>query len=522
MSVLKKNSFPSFDETEVDILKTYTSFRDKYHRQVMNELSGSFKHHATLNALLERRPPGALEPRMLALEHDAIYNGKWEEFADNLVLQGVYYAQTKVENADWYQILKRYSDFLTAHIRRDLISSADEAVMLLTGLSRSVEYAVHLVTMGYSQQRNTELEESEQRYRSIFENSADQILLIDRVGKIMHINRVDTGRREDVIGTSLLSFQSDKNLQDVVGAIKYVFENGSHTSWASEYLVNEKPCFYESSVSPIFTRDGNVELALVISRDISDRKFAEDEVKRLNRELERKVLLRTEELNSSMKDIEAFSYSVSHNLRTPLRAINGFTQILIEDFGDKLGGETLEAMNSIIRNARRMSQLIDDLLEFSRIGKRQVKKNIVDMNELVAGVIRELASPGGPKVSFQVDKLHSVKADRAMMRQAMMNLVSNAIKYSARKSEPLIIIGSFKKDEDLVFFVKDNGAGFDMKYYGKLFAVFQRLHRTDEFEGTGVGLAIVHRILSKHSGKIWAESSVGEGAAFYMSLPDGK
>jgi light-regulated signal transduction histidine kinase (bacteriophytochrome) len=221
-----------------------------------------------------------------------------------------------------------------------------------------------------------------------------------------------------------------------------------------------------------------------------------------------------------MKDLDAFCYSVSHDLRTPLRAITGFTQILVEDYSGNVGDEAKDAMHEIIENVRRMGQLIDDLLEFSRLGKQKIRKANLDMNKLAGLVITELsAGTKDRKVEFIVRPLEKIKGDRTMVRQVMKNMLSNALKYSIRSDVSVIEIGCYPENNNIVYYVKDNGAGFDMQYYDKLFSVFQRLHKPNEFEGTGVGLAIAHRIVQKHAGKIWAESRVGEGATFYVALP---
>lgn len=260
---------------------------------------------------------------------------------------------------------------------------------------------------------------------------------------------------------------------------------------------------------------------MVISRDVSIQKRAEAEVKALNADLEKKVNERTEELKNTNKELESFSYSVSHDLRTPLRAINSFTQILIEDYADQMDNDARDAMNEIVENATRMGQLIDDLLEFSRLGKQEVTKRSLDMNELVGSIITELKSQEEDRIiEFNIKFLEKAKADRGMLKQVMTNMISNAIKYSRKKNQSVIEIGSYKDSDDHVYYIKDNGAGFDMAYYDKLFGVFQRLHSSSEFEGTGVGLAIVQRIVAKHAGKVWAEGKVGEGATFYVSLPN--
>ncbi|HTF18503.1 MAG TPA: ATP-binding protein [Chryseolinea sp.] len=519
----KIDSLPVFNEEDIAILRAYFAINEKYYWTVNEELTRQLADHPLWGSVLSKQSPEHLleeSKRSLELQRAAIYDGKWDDYANHLMYQGIAYARMNVSYTDWYEILRLYKDLLIPHIRRDFRSSADEAITFLAGLTKFIDFAMHIIARAYFQEKNNKIKVNEERFRAIFENSSDHIFLVDKNSLIVMINKVANGRAEDVVGTSVLAFQSEKSIDMVARSIRRVFEKKIPASWVADHIVDGKKRYYASSISPIFTQEGKVDLAVVIARDISEQKMAEDEVNRLNVDLEKKVAERTAELNSIVKELEAFSYSVSHDLRTPLRAINGFTQILIEDFADNVSEGAVDAMHSIVGNVRRMGQLIDDLLEFSRLGKRSIRKTMLDMNELVASVLFEMNAPTSARqANFTVKELESVRADRSMMRQVMMNLISNALKYSMKKVESIIEIGCYHDENNVVYYVKDNGAGFDMKYYDKLFGVFQRLHRANEFDGTGVGLALVQRIVSKHAGKIWAESSVGEGATFYVALP---
>lgn len=253
----------------------------------------------------------------------------------------------------------------------------------------------------------------------------------------------------------------------------------------------------------------------LVAKNISLEK-AESEIRRLNADLE-KNLARLKEAN---RELESFSYSVSHDLRAPLRTIIGFSAVLQEDCADRLGDEGSRAVGIIRRNAERMNKLIDDLLEFSRLGRKSIVKTAIDFKDLVHLVVRDVEASSVHRPCVTVGHLHPAHADYALMTQVWFNLISNAFKYSSKKEQPSIEIGSEKKGNEIIYHVKDNGAGFDMNYADKLFGVFQRLHKAEEFEGTGVGLALVHRIVSRHGGRIWAEGKPGEGATFYFSLPD--
>ena len=219
-------------------------------------------------------------------------------------------------------------------------------------------------------------------------------------------------------------------------------------------------------------------------------------------------------------ELEAFTYSVSHDLRAPLRSIDGYSKILQEDYGSTMDTEANRLLEIIRNNARRMGQLIDDLLDFSRLGRKEMDNSVVDMQTLVTHVQQELVSQEkNRKIQVKINRLEEVKADARMMRQVWINLISNAIKYSRLQAVANIEIGSSIEDNRVVYFIRDNGVGFDMKYADKLFGVFQRLHKVQEFEGTGVGLALAHRIVSRHGGKIWADATVNEGATFFFFIP---
>ena len=260
----------------------------------------------------------------------------------------------------------------------------------------------------------------------------------------------------------------------------------------------------------------NDELAL----DNAARKKAEAEITRLNLELEQRVLDRTAQLEAANHELETFSYSVSHDLRAPLRAIDGFSQILLEDYAGKLDDEGKRLLNVVRDNTARMGRLIDDILQFSRASRIEISYSEINMEGLVSEVIAELqADVADSKLQFEISPLPATKGDRAMMRQVLVNLLSNAIKFSRSRNPARINIGCSLEGNEATYFVSDNGAGFDMKFADKLFGVFQRLHSMDEFEGTGIGLAIVKRIITRHRGRVWAQGKVNEGATFYFALP---
>jgi light-regulated signal transduction histidine kinase (bacteriophytochrome) len=233
-----------------------------------------------------------------------------------------------------------------------------------------------------------------------------------------------------------------------------------------------------------------------------------------------KLSLSTAQLEASNKELEAFSYSISHDLRAPLRALNGFAEILLEDYGSTLDKEGQRLLGVITDNAKKMGALIDDLLKFSRLGRQEIKFNHVDMYTLAMSVYQELA-PDAEKetIEFRLQAIPEIECDPSIIRQVWVNLISNALKFTSKKEVRIIEIGSKTEGAEIIYYVKDNGAGFDMAYANKLFGVFQRLHAASEYEGTGAGLAIVQRIILRLQGRVWADAKINEGATFYFALP---
>jgi two-component system sensor kinase len=246
----------------------------------------------------------------------------------------------------------------------------------------------------------------------------------------------------------------------------------------------------------------------------------EAELEQYRRHLEDLVAERTAELSATNKELESFSYTISHDLRAPLRAIDGFSGILLEEYQDRIDSEGKRFLKIIRRNTQNMGQLIDDLLAFSRTGRQEIVKSRISLEKLARSVAEEIeTSIAGREVHIDIGKLPDAYGDHSMLRQVFINLISNSVKFTRLRETANIEINSMTQGDEIVYFIKDNGAGFDMKYTDKLFGVFQRLHRADEFEGTGVGLAIVQRVIHRHGGRVWAESTPGEGTTFYFTLP---
>jgi PAS domain S-box-containing protein len=366
---------------------------------------------------------------------------------------------------------------------------------------------------------------SETRFRQTLDSMLEGAQIIDFNYRYLYLNdaaeRQSRLRKHELIGHTMMEKYPGIENTEVFAKIKICMEKREHTSCINEFTFPDgTKGWFELYIQPV------TEGVFILSEDITARKKHEQALQNLNEDLERKVIERTLELERNMlqvtqlnKELEAFSYSVSHDLRAPLRAINGYSQMLTEEFEQVLDDEGKRLLGNIKYNATKMGSLIDNLLAFSRLGRKEPIKSEIDMNDMLDGVLHELSKSVTHNTEIIAGKLHSVPGDYGLIHQVLFNLVSNAVKYSSKKEKPVVEIKSEEQNGEVVFSVKDNGAGFNMKYADKLFGVFQRLHTNEEFEGTGVGLAIVQRIISKHDGRTWAEGVPGKGATFYFSLP---
>jgi PAS domain S-box-containing protein len=304
-----------------------------------------------------------------------------------------------------------------------------------------------------------------------------------------------------------------------------VIETGEAKMNFEESAINAEGKHFWVSTSKIPLRDpeGRIRGVLGTYEDITERKQAEEEIRSLNADLEQRVVVRTRQLEEANQELEAFSFSVSHDLRAPLRAIDGFTRILEEDYGPLLDEEGRRLCEVVRQNTRHMNQLIDDLLALSRLSRSEMEFLSTDMETMAGSVFQELTtSESRERIDFILHPLPRTMGDPILLRQAWTNLISNAIKFSSKRERTRIEIGCQSSPVEDVFSVGDNGAGFDMHYVDRLFGVFQRLHSDAEFEGTGVGLAIVQRVIRRHGGRVWAEGEVDKGATFHFTLPKNK
>jgi PAS domain S-box-containing protein len=376
-----------------------------------------------------------------------------------------------------------------------------------------------------SQKLEKQIRSNEIQLRSIMGNTPDIIFRMNTDLDILYLNPAV----EREFGISLQKTRgknfktldlNENTLKNWCNAISEAINTTLPVIFIISYPTESGLKYYTGRVIPEIDSEQKVISVLSILRDITEIKKAEAQVLNMNVELEKRVIERTASLEAANKEMESFTYSVSHDLRTPLRALDGFANILLEDYQIQLDEEGKMLLMSIISNTHKMGKLIDNLLEFSRAGKSELRMQKINMKELFLSVSEELVTPEFKKrTKIKIHPLPIAWGDEKMIRQVLINLIENALKYSTPKPIIEIEAGANINEEKIVYYIRDNGVGFEMKYVNKLFNVFQRLHAASEFEGTGVGLAIVKQIIQCHGGKVWAESEVDNGSAFYFSLP---
>jgi PAS domain S-box-containing protein len=364
------------------------------------------------------------------------------------------------------------------------------------------------------------IKRSAEKWQTTFNSITDIITVISKDHEFLEINKAGC----DSMGM---------NREDIIGKKCYKLVHGTHnplkgcpclitlkTMEAATNEIFENDRYYQVSAWPIFDENNEVIAFSHSVRDITERKLVDEKIKNLNATLELRIAERTTQLEAANKEQEAFSYSVSHDLRAPLRRVHGFTQILQEDYADKFDEDGQKLCLSITENTKKMGTLIDDLLAFAQLSHTDMQRSVINMKELINAVYLDITdAKSRERITLSIGEICNVAVDSTMIKHVWTNLLSNAVKYSSKKERAIISISCKNENGQCIYCIKDNGVGFDMNYVNKLFGVFERLHSENDFDGTGVGLAIVKRIIQRHGGKVWAESAVGKGASFYFSLP---
>ena len=369
------------------------------------------------------------------------------------------------------------------------------------------------------------LRQSEEKYRTLLESVQEGYFELDVAGNFTFFNnalcRIYNYSQEELMGMNYRHYTDQETRKNGFQEFNKVYNTGEPLKGFTWPIIGKDGTkrYVETSASLLKDSSGKPIGFRGILHDITARKRAEDELKKYREQLEGLVQERTIKLEASNKELEAFSYSISHDLRAPLRAIDGFSQALLEDCEDKLDLQGKDYLTRIRAATQRMSTLIEDLLNLSRITRSEMSMEKVNLTRIVRSVINELQNSQPQRhVKIRIADGLEDTADSRLISIALENLMSNAWKFTAKQSEAQIEFGSTREGSKIIYFIRDNGAGFDMTYMDKLFAPFQRLHTIDEYPGTGIGLATVRRIIHRHGGKVWAEGQTGKGATFYFSI----
>ena len=410
-----------------------------------------------------------------------------------------------------------------AHFQTELrlITSNQRMISAILSISlvknregQPLHYICHVQDITKRKATEEALANSECLYKAIVQTETELVCRFTKDGILSFVNnaycRYFNQAAEDLLGaTILLPIPEDDRLR-IQQALDSLTPENAVANLEFRVVMNQEVHWHNWSFCGIFP-EGDAEVIHIqaVGRDITKSKRNEQQ-----------LIKKTSELEVANKELEAFSYSVSHDLRAPLRSIDGFAKILAEDYGGVLDEEGKRLLDIISENSKQMAELIDDLLAFSRVSRKEVEKTVFSMTEMVKGIVMEFKRlEENQAAEVLIKPMNQIKSDMAMLKQLWVNLISNALKFSQKSDAPTIEIGQTLQDDTYIYYIKDNGVGFDMRYVHKVFGVFQRLHRKEEFPGTGVGLAIVHRIVTKNKGRIWVESEPNKGTVFYFTLP---
>jgi PAS domain S-box-containing protein len=452
----------------------------------------------------------------------AIVDGRWEDYIVNTRAQGSQFATLGVSFSGWYEVVRIFQQVLVPSLLATYADDQARAAAAITAMMSFIDHAMTLIAEQYL--RTTE----EDRFRLLIESIRDYaIFMLDADGRVASWNRgaraLKGYEEHEIIGKHFSAFYPAVDVER--GKPQEVLRIASTEGRYEEegWRVRKDGSVFWANVLVTAVRNGQGKLLgfAKVTRDLTERRRAEEAREQIEAEL-RDLVARLEDRSAQLEranaELDGFTYSVSHDLRAPLRAIDGFARVLLEDHAPQLDDDAKRVTGIIRKNTQKMGHLIDDLLSFSRLGRQEMRATSLDMAGLVRKAAAEVLEPGRA-LELRVGELPRAQGDPALILQVWVNLLSNAFKYTRGRSPATVEVTGEARTDEIVYAVKDNGVGFDVQYRKKLFGVFQRLHTASEFEGTGVGLALVQRIVQRHGGWVNAEGRLGEGATFSFALP---